>query len=53
MRKSQQQILKVAKVLEKRGYHITEVYDQSGFLQLFVNGQPMKLKKMIRLWRSR
>lgn len=51
--KPKRQLLKVAKLLEKRGYHITEAYNEIGYLQLFVDGKPVKLRQMLRLWRSR
>lgn len=44
--------LRIALVLEKMGYHITEYYNPAGILQtVYVDGKAMRMGEMVRLWR--
>jgi hypothetical protein len=48
-----QDVLKTAKVLEKMGNHITEVYNAAGFLRVYVNGEEKTLWQMVWMCRNK
>lgn len=48
----QDEMLMIAKVLEKMGYHITEVYNAAGFLRVYIDGKEQTLRGMVKLWRK-
>lgn len=52
MKTTQHEMLRIAKVLEKMGYSIVEIYNQAGFLRIYVDGKEMTLGELVRLWRK-
>lgn len=49
MNRTQDEMLRIAKVLEKMGYRIVEHYNSAGFLRVYVNGDEMSLWQMVSL----
>lgn len=49
---TQEDLIKISRVLEKMGHHVIERYNQAGILvAIYIDGKQKSLKQLVRLWR--